>query len=223
MYDWDDILIVGDSWCSERDNLGHWPNALLFELTDIAKGTPRGHGYPGCHWWSIRNRLFGELNLKPAKVVIIIHTEASRIPSDINKPFTLNGAFKHANSLKSAENRVIYLAAAEYYKHLYSANFHNWSERQWFIELDEFLAKKQIEKVIHLYGVRKEPAQIRKFYHGVTVEQSLHKYLTMNTETNFYPNHMTYENNQKLAAFLHKLIVDYPGHGYFYRERPFEK
>ena len=50
MYDWDDILIVGDSWCAERDNLGHWPNLLLFELTDIAKGIPRGKGFPGCSW-----------------------------------------------------------------------------------------------------------------------------------------------------------------------------
>ena len=221
MYNWDDILIVGDSWCSERDNLGHWPNALLFELTDIAKGIPRGRGFPGCHWWSIRKRLFDELNLKPAKVVIVVHTEASRIPSDINKPFTLNSAYKHAKALKNFENRTIYQAAADYYKHLYSANFHDWAERQWFIELDEFLAKKQVEKVIHLYGVSKQPEQLRKFNHGVTVKQSIHKYLIVNTETEFYPNHMTYENNQKLTTFLHKLIMEYPGHGYLYEERPF--
>lgn len=221
MYNWDDILIVGDSWCSERDNLGHWPNALLFELTNIAKGVPRGRGFPGCHWWSIRNRLFDELNSKPAKVVIIIHTEASRIPSDTNKPFTLNSAQRHANTLKNFENSTIYRAAADYYKHLYSANFHDWAEHQWFIELDKFLAKKQIEKVIHLYGVSKHPERMYKFNCGVTIEKSIKKYLTMNTEINFYPNHMTYENNQKMAMFLFELIKNYPGHGFSYKESPF--
>jgi len=78
-----------------------------------------------------------------------------------------------------------------------------------------------VEKVIHLYGVSKHREQFRKFNCGVTVKQSIDKYLSMNTETEFYSNHMTYENNQKLATFLHKLIIEYPGHGYLYEERPF--
>jgi hypothetical protein len=221
MYDWDDVLIVGDSWCSERENLGHWPNHLLFELTDITNKTPRGRGYPGCSWWSIRNRLFRELKSKPAKVVIIIHTDASRIPSDIDKPFTINSVRKHSQELKSPQNRIIYKAAVDYYNHLYSANFHNWAENQWFLELDSFLLEKQIEKVIHLYGVPKRDPYV--FKSGVTVYQTIYKYLTMNTETSFYPNHMTYEHNQKLAIFLNKLITNYPGHGFLYKERPFER
>lgn len=221
MYEWDDILIVGDSWCSERENLVHWPNHLLFELTDISKGIPRGRGYPGCAWWSVRKRLINELNTKPAKVVIIIHTDASRIPSDIDKPFTINNAHRNANILKSFENRIIYKAASEYYRHLYSANFHDWAERQWFLELDNFLEKRQVEKVIHLYGVAKHKEQKYTFKHGVTVEQTLHKYITVNTETMHYPNHMTYENNQKLSLFLSKLISNYPGHGILYTEKPF--
>jgi len=221
MYDWDDVLIVGDSWCSERENLGHWPNQLLFELTDIAKGIPRGRGYPGCSWWSVRKRLINELNTKSAKIVIVVHTDASRIPSDIDKPFTINSARKHSQELKSPQNRIIYKAAADYYSHLYSANFHDWAERQWFQELDSFLIEKQVEKVIHLYGVSKNNHYT--FKSGVTVQQSIHKYLTQNTETMFYPNHMTYENNQKLAMFLNKLITNYPGHGFSYEERPFER
>lgn len=219
MYNWDDILIVGDSWCAERENFGHWPNELLFELTDISKGTPRGKGFAGCHWWSVRNRLFEELNFKPAKVVIIVHTDATRIPSDTNRAFTITGVM---NQLRKKDD-VIIKAAAEYYKHLYSANFHDWAERQWFCELDYFLEKKQVEKVIHLYGFNKHKEQKYFFKNGVTVEYSLHGYLTMNTQTMFYPNHMTYENNQKLALFLHKLITNYPGHGFVYKEKPFEK
>lgn len=219
MYEWNDILIVGDSWCLERENLGHWPNELLFELTDISKGTPRGAGYGGCHWWSVRNRLFRELNSKPAKVVIIVHTDASRIPSDTNRAFTITGVM---NQLRKKDD-VILKAASEYYKHLYSANFHDWAERQWFCELDSFLEKKQVEKVIHLHGFNKHEGQKYTFNNGVTVEYSLRGYLTMNTETMTYPNHMTYENNQKLALFLHKLITNYPGHGTLYKEKPFER
>lgn len=219
MYKWDDILIVGDSWCAERENLGHWPNELLFELTDISKGTPRGKGFPGCHWWSVRKRLFQELNSKSAKVVIIIHTDASRIPSDTNRAFTIAGVM---NQLRKKDD-VILKAASEYYKHLYSANFHDWAERQWFRELDSFLEKKQVEKIIHLHGFNKHEEQKYTFKNGVTVEYSLHRYLTMNTGTVTYPNHMTYENNQKLALFLHKLITNYPGHGTLYKEKPFER
>lgn len=222
MYDWDDILIVGDSWCSEREHLVHWPNNLLFELTDIPKGIPRGIGYSGCAWWSVRKRLIDELNTKPAKIVIIIHTDASRMPSDTNKPLTINNARRYSkDTTKSLENRIMHKAADDYYKHFYSADFHNWAERQWFLELDNFLEKKQVKKVIHLYGVRRNKDQIYKFKCGVTVEQTIQKYYTTNTETMHYPNHMTYENNQNLASFLYKLITNYPGHGFLYKEKPF--
>lgn len=217
MYEWDDILIVGDSWCSERDNLSYWPNYLLFKLTNISEGIPRGKGYQGCAWWSVRKRLINELNTKSAKVVIIIHTEANRIPNDADTPITIRMALEPKSSKKIYT--IIYNAAAEYYKHLYSDNFHHWAERRWFSELDNFLEKKQVEKVIHLYGVSKEKNQRYKFKHGVTVEHSLQPYIIVNTETVTYPNHMTYENNQKLAMFLFNLITNYPGHGFVHTEK----
>lgn len=217
MYNWNDILIVGDSWCSKREHLVHWPNQLLFELTDIPKGIPRGWGFSGCSWWSVRNCLFRELHSKPAKVLIILHTDRSRIPSDLDKPFTVSILKKNVKDIKDP----VYKAASDYYNFLYSANFHDWAERQWFYELDSFLEKKQIEKVIHLYGANEYEEQRYTFKNGVTVEQSLAQYLIHNTPTMYYPNHMTYENNQKLTLFLHKLIIDYPGHGFVYKEKPF--
>jgi hypothetical protein len=219
MYNWNDILIVGDSWCHERDKLVYWPNQLLFELTGISKGTPRGRGFPGCAWWSVRTRLFKELNSKPAKVVIIIHTEANRMPSDKDRPITIRGAMDY-ESLTDPTTKAIFKAAAGYYNHLYSANFHDWVERQWFFELDNFLKTKQVEKVIHLYGVFKHKEQKYTFNHGVTIDQPLSRYHVRNTAIMQYPNHLTYENNQKLALFLSKLITNYPGHGFLYTEMP---
>lgn len=223
MYEWDDILIVGDSWCSEREYLNHWPNNLLFMLTDIPKGIPRGRGFPGCHWWSIRNQLLRDLRSKPPKVLILIHTDASRIPSDINRPFTIHSALKNAQNLNNPDNRSAYKAAADYYTHLYSANFHDWAEMRWFLELDDILSKEKIEKVMHLYCIDKHKEQKYTFKNGVTIAYPLIKYITPNTTKMTYPNHMTYENNEKMAEFLYNLIMNYPGDGFLYTEKPFEK
>ena len=41
MYEWDDILIVGDSFCAERDQLYHWPAIFANKLTNENKINPR--------------------------------------------------------------------------------------------------------------------------------------------------------------------------------------
>jgi hypothetical protein len=224
MYDWDDVLIVGDSWCAERDNLGHWPNLLLFELTDIAKGIPRGKGFPGCSWWSTRKKLFDELNNRPAKVIIIVHTDPNRIPSDQDLPMTVNMAFRTVTvkgRWDTQHKELRAKAAVEYYAHLYSANFHRWAEQKWFEELDNFLINHKDAKIIHLYGNRTSNDIQYKFNMGITIESHLYYYNIPNTQNIFYPNHMTLENNEKLALSLEKMILNYPGHGYVHKERLF--
>lgn len=226
MYDWDDILIVGDSWCSERDNLSHWPNLLLFELTDIAKGIPRGKGFPGCSWWSTRKRLLNELRDKPAKVIIIIHTDPSRIASDEDFPMTVNMAFRTVTvkgRWETQEKELRAKAGAEYYNHLYSANFHLWAETKWFEELDSFLISHKDAKIIHLYGFRNQNDNHHRFNIGVTIESPLHQYLITNTEKLKYPNHMTMEHNDKMALSLKNMILNYPGNGFVHTKRLFEK
>jgi len=226
MYNWDDVLIVGDSWCAERDNLGHWPNLLLFELTDIAKGIPRGKGFPGCSWWSTRKRLLNELRDKPAKVIIIIHTDPSRIASDEDFPMTVNMAFRTVTvkgRWETQEKELRARAAAEYYSHLYSANFHIWAEQKWFEELDNFLIDHKDAKIIHLYGHRTNIDNQYKFNMGVTVEPHLYQYYAHNTQNIAYPNHMSIEHNEKLALSLKNIILNYPGHGYVHKERLFNK
>ena len=202
MYEWDDILIVGDSWCSERDSLDHWPNLLLKELTGVSAGIPRGQGFPGCSWWSIRNKLFDELKINPAKVIIIIHTESTRIPSDDNSPMTVNMAFRTVTvkgRWNTQKKELRARAAAEYYSHLYSANFHMWAERKWFEELDNFLISHENAKIIHLYGHRTTIDNSYEFRMGVTVKSHLFYYFERNTENIKYPNHMDIINNHKLA------------------------
>jgi len=225
MYEWDDILIVGDSWCSERHGLDHWPNLLLKKLTEISIGIPRGQGFPGCSWWSTRNKLFDELKIKPAKVIIIIHTESTRIPSDDNSPMTVNMAFRTIavnEKWNTQKTKLKAKAAAEYYSYLYSANFHMWAERKWFEELDNFLISHENAKIIHLYGHRTTIDNSYEFRMGVTVKPHLFYYFERNTENIKYPNHMDIINNHKLALCLKDMILNYPGHGYVHRERLFE-
>ena len=226
MYEWDDILIVGDSWCSERDSLDHWPNLLLKELTGVSTGIPRGQGFPGCSWWSIRNKLFDELKINPAKVIIIIHTESTRIPSDDNSPMTVNMAFRTVTvkgRWDTQKKELRARAAAEYYSHLYSANFHMWAERKWFEELDNFLISHENAKIIHLYGHRTIIDNSYEFKMGITVERHLYHYFAQNTQDIAYPNHMNITHNHKLALCLKDMILNYSGHGYVHRERLFEK
>jgi len=227
MYDWDDVLIVGDSWCAERDKFQYWPNYLLFELTEIiSKDIPRGKGYPGCSWWSTRNRLFNELKNKPAKVIIIIHTDPSRIPSDEDHPMTAHMAFRTVHvkgRWETPQKELRARAAAEYYSHLYSANFHIWAEQKWFEELDSFLIDHKDAKIIHLYGLRTNIDNQYKFNMGVTVEPHLYQYYAHNTQNIAYPNHMSIEHNEKLALSLKNIILNYPGHGYVHKERLFNK
>lgn len=226
MYNWDDILIVGDSWCSERHSLLHWPNILLSELTGINEGIPRGKGFPGCSWWSIRKKLFNELNHKPAKVIIIIHTDPSRIPNDMDSGMTISMAVKTVTikgRWETQEKSSIAKAAAEYYAHLYSPNFHKWTEQRWFEELDTFLLSHKDAKIIHLYGLRNQNDNHHRFNIGVTIESPLHQYLITNTEKLKYPNHMTMEHNDKMALSLKNMILNYPGNGFVHKERLFEK
>jgi hypothetical protein len=123
----------------------------------------------------------------------------------------------------SREKELRVKAGAEYYNHLYSANFHVWAETKWFEELDSFLISHKDAKIIHLYGHRTNIEKQYKFNMGVTIEPHLVYYIIKNTKDYKYPNHMTLEHNEKLALSLKNMILNYPGHGYVHKERLFNK
>jgi len=153
----EDILFVGDSFCHDRYSDTDWPKIVTKHLTGNT-GIPRGYGYPGCAWWSTRTKLIEELAIYIPKIVILTHTETMRIPSDDN--YSLNfstaesGEMHHGpNGERTGEfDSEFHKAATLYYKRLFSERFHEWSNLQWFKELDELLDKPEIEKVIHLFS-----------------------------------------------------------------------
>jgi hypothetical protein len=214
VYSHNDILIVGDSWCAERSNYDHWPKLLYSELTNDDKNIPRGKGYSGCAWWSVRKRLLAEFKLSIPKLVIICHTDYSRIPNDNDMPITVSGAFRSLKPKYSIDN-PIYKSAASYYNHLYSKNFHLWAQQQWYHELDYILNYHNIEKVIHLFGFPPE-GKMHLFKAGLTVKDPLTRYLITNVNSIKWDNHMTPENNHRLALSLLEIIKNYPEGGGLY-------
>lgn len=208
MYSWNDILIVGDSFCAKRLTYDHWPKLLYCELTNDESREPRGEGYSGCAWWSVRKRLLDELEICIPKILIIIHTDYTRLINGRNAPINIGGTFniiKHSRQKLKTSTYELYDAAAEYYKHLYSKNFHVWAQKRWFEELDEILEKHQIQKTIHLF-INHDSNTFYRFKNGLTIKDKLARYLIKNFNSIEYDNHMTNERNQSLAYSLYNII-----------------
>lgn len=219
-YNWDDILIIGDSFCANRDAADTWPQQVLYQLTGDSQHTVRGQGFPGGAWWAYRKVLVEELKGRPPRVLIVCHTEPFRIPND--NDYSLN--------FKSVEDRVLHVgnknrtmpaniarAADLYYKELMCDDFYLWAVKQWFLELDWICAEYNIEKVIHLYSFGGHYSD-HTFTNGVTISTSLSSYAE-EAETIFWKfkwklaNHYTRKGNQLFANSIVDLVSNYPGNG----------
>jgi len=227
-YNWNDILIVGDSFCADRLTETHWPQPFTCKLTNTefdATRIPRGKGHAGASWWSTRRSLMKELSNSIPKVVIFCHTEKMRIPSDHD--YALNYRAVEIRELVPTEKRKmpedIALAAEGFYNHLISIEFQDWTMRQWFHELDWTMNKHQIEKVIHFYSFPDwHNRPLYKFKHGVTVMDPLYNYHKITTNEQHFHNHLNDYENVQFASFVSNIIENYPGHGAIYDKKIFE-
>jgi hypothetical protein len=199
----DELLIVGDSFCSDRVMKQTWPRHLL-KLTTGADQVPRGEGWAGASWWSTRHTLYKELQIKLPKILIICHTEAMRIPSDYH--FGLNAASATGKSIicSPIENQKfntddIKTSAKMYYKHLISEDFHQWASLAWFRELDNLLIDKKIH-TIHLKSF--EVNYI--FKSGITSKESLSALASSNPDGPI--NHFSIDQNIQIAETLYQTL-----------------
>ena len=96
MLTWNDIVIIGDSFCYHRTEAESWPKKLALQLTNDSTTVSRGLGYPGGSWWAARKRLLNELSISVPKILIMCHTEPNRLPNYYD--FSLNGASIFDNS-----------------------------------------------------------------------------------------------------------------------------
>lgn len=215
-YQWQDILITGDSFCISRTNPWDWPQLVCSQLTGLEyhrKRQPRGQGYGGGAWWSTRRCLLRELAQSVPRVLIICHTDPGRIPSDNDYSLTwgtvadgMNFTVRKGAIVASTLPKRVKKAANLYYQELYSEDFHNWIQQQWFLELDRIIESHDIERVIHLFCFDNYFYQFRR---GVSVRDILMHHRTAREST----NHFNEEVSEVLAANLVKLITDYPGDG----------
>lgn len=222
MYDKDDILIVGDSFAQCRANQIDWPVVLARKLTNIQVGErPRGEGFGGSAWWSVRNQLLRDLAFKVPKILVICHTEPTRLPSDSDLPLNVGvesgGKYIHydnGNSKVLTVEPTVAKAATLYYKYLMSVPYVLWAQAAWFRELDELCETLAIPIVIHMhcfpgYGLHRE---IHIFKHGVTIEEDLRQvqeYSEKIEKVEHPQNHFNTQINIKMAEFLYSLIVNF--------------
>ena len=226
----DDILIIGDSFVKDRFNETHWPYLLKQLLTNENDGRPpRGWGLAGVSWWSTRARLLNELQVHIPKILIIVHTESTRIPSDLEFPLNA-GSSKHGHAeithaLKHNDNRNLFTpelltAADAYFKYLCSIPFCEWATRRWYDELDDWVSQYKIEKVIHMSGFGSLLTDDKHvFKNGITSDEVLWNisddyqyWITHNKFLINSPNHFSIKNNTKMANSLYQTLQCYtPG------------
>jgi hypothetical protein len=231
MFNQDDILIIGDSFAVEREKKHSWPKILTKLLLNdhYDDRPPRGKGFPGCSWWSIRRRLLEELKITVPEILIICHTEPNRIPSEYDFPLNIksvedlkihiNNNLDDDSKLSPSYIKEIQTAALMYYHHLHSLDYSLWAQTRWFYELDEIAKNYDIPYVIHLHCFKQIEHYI--FKNGLTAEETLWENskgfklwkedplsLFDNTLQEL-TNHFTIEENLKLANSLYNTILTY--------------
>lgn len=231
MFNQDDILIIGDSFAYERVIPQSWPRILteLLVKNNLFK-IPRGKGFPGCSWWSVRQNLIEELKNGVPKVLILCHTEPNRIPSDYDFPLNIKSVedLKHhigdvsqyKNVITPSHIKEVQTAALMYYQFLFNPDYHEWAQNQWCRELDEIIGEHDIPYVIHLHCFEIQNNYI--FKNGITAEETLwensagYQIFKNNPENRFdkkiqyeLMNHFSTEENLKLANCLYNSILTY--------------
>lgn len=219
MYKWNDIVVVGDSFCAARSVPNHWPYRLANLVTGEDPGPKRpvrGHGWGGASWWAVKKQLPFYLKAEP-KILVVCHTEPMRLPNDRNKPIGL--ATAEADNPDTVENTdfALYEAAKQYYRNLFCEDFHLWAQEQWFKELDEIVdSTASLEQVYHLHCFRGKWNKY-PFRRGVRFLDNLFHYAEpgdKDYQGNENHNHFDSANNHRLAQQLAELIKNYPGDGH---------
>ena len=210
-FEYKDILILGDSFCGEREAHTDWPMIVSRRLTG-QHDIPRGYGFGGGAWWSTRKLLLSELKIRVPKLLVICHTEANRIPNDkdcgINSGVLGHGKIalhgEHMNMDSNSRQKIVQ-AAILYYEELWSSDYCQWAQKKWFQELDNLIESYQIPYVIHLMCFDTTGNYI--FQNGITVKERLWKFVT--NENIPLRNHLTEDQNQKLGSRLVDMVLNY--------------
>ena len=138
------IIVAGDSYCGFiRD--GTWPYQLAKEL----EMTIKQYSNSGGSWWATRRSLIKAKNageLDDAKVVVLCHTEGTRIPNIDDIPI---GGWVVENQPNWYAPKIL-AAAKMYYEHLHDPSFAEWTQQAWLDECVDLFPKDTI--IIHMHS-----------------------------------------------------------------------
>ena len=126
-----DLIITGDSFCASSSG---WPS----QLAGILNLNLVSQGFPGHHWWKAKCYL-DSLDTNNAQAIIVVHTNATRIPTEDSALVTFDHSQEPTNELE--------LSVKLYNKYILNQNFLEWAQQQWFLELES-----QYKNVIHLHS-----------------------------------------------------------------------
>lgn len=200
-----DILIVGDSFCASRTSSTTWPTKLVELLTGDSKPA-RGKGFSGCHWWSTKQCLDLELAVSTPKILVVCHTETSRVPSDLNYPLNYStvqaGDEKYLPQRVGPDWRLYQEAARHYYKYLQSDAWDKWTANAWYKELDSVIDENKIPYVIHLFCFPQ--SNLYNFKNGLTSIERLSELSKVYPGKN---NHLSEQANISIATAIADMIT----------------
>jgi hypothetical protein len=211
----DDIVIIGDSFAGHRLDDSDWPRLVATLQTGVNQ-TPRGQGFGGASWWSIRKCLLAELEAKVPQALILCHTESSRLPSDFDFGINISSVFDPDQN--HSYHPGIKSAAAQYYEYLICNDYVDWAQAAWFRELDSILEQYAVPKVIHLHcfsPVMRDPAKYHTLYehvhcfrNGLTNSVPLWD-LCRDVDQRTSRNHFSIEQNIKIAHSINTILENY--------------
>ena len=143
MLNFDRILIIGDSFCANRESESDW----TAQLGKILGVTVDGKGFGGQSWWACNNYLhkFKSANENNNKtLLIVLHTFSGRLPNDFDLPITPSVMRITPNTANDElefaekENPGLRNLASEFYQSkLFSIDFYEWAHRSWIKEVDQ--------------------------------------------------------------------------------------
>jgi len=145
------LVIVGDSYCAERYQDTDWPLFLANKL----KVPLYGSGYGGRPWWTTRRWLIENSSLLDKQTLVIVcHTNYSRLPSILDFPINPGLLRSEINSDKSdikhlePTGKLHRLVKDFYESDLYVVDFYKWAKAQWLTELN--VMSENFYRLIHI-------------------------------------------------------------------------
>ena len=120
------IIVVGDSYCSDGFNSIAWP----VKLANILNLNLVCHGDSSAHWWSSKIFLDGlSKDIKDnTEVIVFCNTYTHRVPTDDT---SLNRVNFHNIEIANNKESAINL----YYKFVHNHGYNEYAEQCWFKDI----------------------------------------------------------------------------------------